>query len=145
MELTLSRLITLFCKIFISNKLYPICTKGSHIIVSITNLNMSTWIKNFKIIFTNLILILIVGPSILQYRCKMTNKCVNELVGLLLYSRFTLTCFGKWLPSLGGRRCLRSYSYTGYDPSSVAGTTTGIPGALYHWNFRFYVVRKTWP
>jgi hypothetical protein len=42
--------------------------------------------------------------------CKMTNKCVNELVDLFMYSRFTPTCFGKWLPSSGGRRCLRSYS-----------------------------------
>jgi hypothetical protein len=31
-------------------------------------------------------------------------------VHLLMYSRFTPTCFGKWLPSSGGRRCLRSYS-----------------------------------
>jgi hypothetical protein len=56
----------------------------------------------------------------------MTNKCVKEIVDLLMYSRFT-TCFGKWLPSSGGRRYLRSYSsrvcmwtYTDYDPSSVA-------------------------
>src|SRR5215510_13150596 len=27
-----------------------------------------------------------------------------------MYSRFTPTCFGKWLPSSGDRRCLRSYS-----------------------------------
>jgi hypothetical protein len=40
----------------------------------------------------------------------MANKCVKELVSLLMYSRFTPTCFGKWLPSSGGRRCVRSYS-----------------------------------
>jgi hypothetical protein len=27
-----------------------------------------------------------------------------------MYSKFTPTCIGKWLPSAGGRRCLRSYS-----------------------------------
>jgi hypothetical protein len=35
-------------------------------------------------------------------RCKMTNKCVEELVGFILYFTFTPTCFGKWLPSWGG-------------------------------------------
>jgi hypothetical protein len=29
---------------------------------------------------------------------------------LLMYSKFTPTCFGKWLPSSGGRSYLRSYS-----------------------------------
>jgi hypothetical protein len=46
----------------------------------------------------------------IKIRCKITNKCVKELVDLLIYSRFTPTCFGKWLSSSGGRRCLRSYS-----------------------------------
>jgi hypothetical protein len=41
-----------------------------------------------------------------SYRCKMTNKCVKELVDLLMYSRFAPTCFGKWLSSSGGHRCL---------------------------------------
>jgi hypothetical protein len=41
-----------------------------------------------------------------SYRCKMTNKCVKELVDLLMYSRFTPACFGKWLSFRGGRRCL---------------------------------------
>jgi hypothetical protein len=27
-----------------------------------------------------------------------------------MYSKFTPTCFGKWVPSSGGHRCLRSYS-----------------------------------
>jgi hypothetical protein len=38
------------------------------------------------------------------------DRCVKELVDLLLYSKVTPTCFGKWLPSSGGRRCLISYS-----------------------------------
>jgi hypothetical protein len=54
--------------------------------------------------------VLMVGPSILWYRCKMTNKCVKKLVDLLMYYRFTPTCFGKWLPSSGNRRCLKSHS-----------------------------------
>jgi hypothetical protein len=33
----------------------------------------------------------------------MTNKCVEELVDLLMYSRFTPTCFSKYLSSSGGR------------------------------------------
>jgi hypothetical protein len=55
-----------------------------------------------------------------------------------MYSKFTPTCFGKWLPSSGGRRCLRAiqvtsvlWVYTDYDPSSVAsrlGTCWGKPG-----------------
>jgi hypothetical protein len=40
------------------------------------------------------------GPSILLYLSKMTNRCVKELVNLLMYSKFT-PCFGKWLPSSG--------------------------------------------
>jgi hypothetical protein len=32
---------------------------------------------------------------------KLTNKCVKELVDLLMYSRFTPTCFGKWLQFQG--------------------------------------------
>jgi hypothetical protein len=32
---------------------------------------------------------------------KMTNKCVKVLVDLLMYSRFTPTCFSKWLSSSG--------------------------------------------
>jgi hypothetical protein len=38
-----------------------------------------------------------------------TNASRNKL-DLLIYSRFTPTCFGKWLPSSTGRRCLRRYS-----------------------------------
>jgi hypothetical protein len=47
--------------------------------------------------------ILIVEPSILGYRCKMTNRCLKELVDLLMYSIFTPKCFGKCLQSSGGR------------------------------------------
>jgi hypothetical protein len=47
-----------------------------------------------------------VNATIVFVRCKMTNKCVKELVDLLMYFRFTPLCFGKWLPSSGGRKCL---------------------------------------
>jgi hypothetical protein len=50
-----------------------------------------------------------------------------------MYSRFTPTYFGKWLPSAEGRRCLGItqvisvlWAYTDYDPSSVA-SYRGIP------------------
>jgi hypothetical protein len=52
---------------------------------------------------------------LLWYRCKITNRCVKELVDLFLYSKFTPPCFGKWLPCSGGRRCLISYSSNNCD------------------------------
>jgi hypothetical protein len=44
---------------------------------------------------------------------NITNRYVKELVDLLPYSKFTPTCFRKWLPSSGGRRCLINYSSNG--------------------------------
>jgi hypothetical protein len=44
------------------------------------------------------------------WRDKMTNKYVQEVMDLLMHSRYTPTCFSKLLPSSGGRRSLRSYS-----------------------------------
>jgi hypothetical protein len=38
---------------------------------------------------------------------------------LLMYSKFTPTCFGKWLPSSGVCRCLRNYPSTTEDSSHL--------------------------
>jgi hypothetical protein len=46
----------------------------------------------------------------LWFRCKITNRCVKELVNLLLYSVLTPTCFNEWLPSSKGRWCLIRHS-----------------------------------
>jgi hypothetical protein len=52
----------------------------------------------------------------------MANKCVKELVDLLMYSRFTPACFEKWLSSSGGVGALETtqamsvlWAYTDYD------------------------------
>jgi hypothetical protein len=52
----------------------------------------------------------------------MTNRCVKELVDLLMYSRLTPTCFGKWLPSSGSRKPgihYKSTSWLCYNESSL--------------------------
>jgi hypothetical protein len=51
------------------------------------------------------------------------TKCVKDPVDLLMYSRFTPTSFGKWLPSSGGRRCLRSYSSSVWTLQYTDSTT----------------------
>jgi hypothetical protein len=40
---------------------------------------------------------------------KLTTNESKSYLDLLMYSRFTLTCFGKLLPSSEGRRCLRRH------------------------------------
>jgi hypothetical protein len=52
---------------------------------------------------------------------------------LVMYSKFTSTCFGKWLPSSGVVGALEGtqalfvlWAYTDYDPSNVASGHGGI-------------------
>jgi hypothetical protein len=63
------------------------------------------------------------GLSILYYRCKMNNKCVKELVNLLMYSWYTPKCFGKCSPSSLGLGALEAtqvlpvlWAYTDHNP-----------------------------
>jgi hypothetical protein len=53
---------------------------------------------------------------------------------LLIYSKFTPTCFGKWLPSSGGRRCLGSYS-SSVCIVGVYGLRSVQCGQLFHDNW----------
>jgi hypothetical protein len=41
---------------------------------------------------------------------KLPTNSSRNWLDLLMYFRFTPTCFGKWLPSSGSRMCLRSHS-----------------------------------
>jgi hypothetical protein len=52
--------------------------------------------------------ILIFGPSMLQYRCKMTNKCVKELMDFI--NVFQL------LPRHVSASCHLQGGYGDYDP-----------------------------
>jgi hypothetical protein len=44
-----------------------------------------------------------------RHKHQPTNMSRSQWI-LLMYSKFTPTCFGKWLPSSEGCRCLRNYS-----------------------------------
>jgi hypothetical protein len=67
---------------------------------------------------------------------------------LLMYSRFTPTCFGKWLPSSGGVGALKAtqvisvlWTYKDYDLSNVAMTTghTGWIVIRIRSQYRYYL------
>jgi hypothetical protein len=73
------------------------------------------------------IYLLIVGPIILLYRCEMTNRCVKELVGFIVFQILPrhVSASGCHLQGvLDALQATRAMSvllaYTDYDPSSVA-------------------------
>jgi hypothetical protein len=62
---------------------------------------------------------------------------------LLMYSKFTPTCFGKWLPPSGCRRCLRSYS----SSACIVGVyrLRSVQCGQFSWNVKIYgvIIQKT--